>query len=188
MNNSESSNVKSSEEDEIKELIERAKILFDHQKEQYISAVASLRRLEDKAMKTFGSLSVIISVALLIVRNWWDTIFTINPEPKHIVCWIFLSTFIFLSMVSWGFAFSAMQLRNTEKPSADAQDLEDFFMLNKRYNSLASYAKEYSRLTISTDVKHSEIAKLIANCFESMLFGAWAFIGFLFFFLLIKIS
>jgi uncharacterized membrane protein len=63
-------NIKTIEEQE-KELIDKAELLFEHQKEQYESSVVRVRRLEDKALKTFGSLNLIITVALLIVRYWW---------------------------------------------------------------------------------------------------------------------
>jgi hypothetical protein len=177
-----------SRDEQEKELIERAEIIFDHQKQQYSLAIDGLRRLEDKAMKLFSALSIIITLAMLIVRNWWADIFPDQTGIMHYLCWFSLGLFIFLSLVSWGFTFSAMQPKEFERPSSDADELEDFFMSNPRYNSLSSYAREFSRLTSTVDENHVEKVKMIKNCSEAMLFGAWAFVSFIITFFLLKLG
>ena len=174
-------------EDQEKELIDKAKLLIEHQKEQYESSVERVRRLEDKALKTFGSLNLIITVALLIVRYWWVDIFPGKYTPLHAFCWLSLSVFMVMYFISWGFSFSAMQLKDLECPSSDAQDMEMFYMGNKIYNSLSSYAKEYSRLAGVVDNIHKDKIRLINNCFEAMLIGAWSFTAFLISVVIIKI-
>lgn len=170
-----------------KELIERAELLYEHQKKQYELATDGIRRLEDKAMKTFSAISIIITIALLIVRYWWTDIFPEKTEPLHLLCWAFLAFFLVMFCISWGFTFSAMQLIDVEKPSSDAVSLESFFMDSKRYNSLTSYAREYSRLTEVVDAGHLAKAKLINHCFEAMCFGAWSFVVFVITVVIIKI-
>lgn len=170
------------------ELIERAEILFDHQKQQYNLAIDGLRRLEDKAMKLFSALSIIITLAMLIVRNWWADIFPVQTEFTHYLCWVSLGLFMLFSLVSWGFTFSAMQPKEFERPSSNSDELEDFFMNNARYNSLSSYAREFSRLTSTVDENHAEKVQMIKHCSESMLFGAWAFVSFLITFFFIKLG
>ncbi|VUS53685.1 hypothetical protein [Klebsiella spallanzanii] len=179
-------NIKTIEEQE-KELIDKAELLFEHQKEQYESSVVRVRRLEDKALKTFGSLNLIITVALLIVRYWWVDIFPGKYTPLHAFCWVSLSAFIIMCFISWGFSFSAMQLKDWECPSSDPQRMEVFYMDNKIYNSLSAYAKEYSRLAGVVGNIHEDKTRLINNCFESMLFGAWAFTVFLISVVIIKV-
>ncbi|HGG8854123.1 TPA: hypothetical protein ACJJ1B_005270 [Enterobacter roggenkampii] len=137
-----------------KELIERAELLYEHQKKQYELSSDGIRRLEDKAMKTFGAISIIITIAILIVRNWWSDIFPDKHEPLHLFCWFFLAFFLVMYCISWGFTFSAMQLQDIRRPSSDADSLESFFMDSKRYNSLTAYAREYSRLTDVVDAGH----------------------------------
>lgn len=175
-------------EDQEKELIERAEIIYDHQKEQYKLAIDGLRRLEDKSMKLFGALSIIITLAILIVRNWWADIFPEQSGILHYCCWFALGCFIVLSLISWGFTFSAMQPKEFERPSSVADELEGLFMYEPRYNSLSSYAREYARLTGTIDVNHVEKVRLIKNCSEAMLFGAWFFVIFLITFLLVKLN
>lgn len=176
------------EKKESDELIEKAKLLFDHQKEQYKEVSEGLRRLEDKAMKTFSALSIIITIALIIIRYWWDDIFPKQYDPLHGLCWLFLSIFVTTSAISWGFTFSAMQLENLARPSSDANETEEFYMYNERVNALAAYAREYSRLTAGIADVHSKKAKLINNCFESMLYGAWSFLLFLITIVIIKLN
>jgi hypothetical protein len=171
-----------------KELVERAEILFDFQKEQYEMATDGLRRLEDKAMRTFSSLSIVITATLLIIRYWWTDIFSGKHDPLHYFCWFFLFSFIIASMISWGFNFSAMQLKDFNRPSSDPNKMEDFFMNNERYNSLSAYAKEYSKLTSMIDSHHAEKAKKINFCFEAIHYSAWMFIFFLISFILIKLT
>ena len=170
------------------ELIERAELLFEHQKTQYEIASDGVRRLEDKAMKTFGAISVIITIALLVVRYWWNDIFPQKSDVLHVVCWGFLVFFLGMFFISWGFTFSAMQLQDVERPSSDADSLESFYMHQKRYNSLTAYAREYSRLTDVVDLGHLTKAKLIRNCFEAMHFGAWSFVCFLLTVVVIKFN
>lgn len=174
--------------DQEDELTEKAELLIKHQKEQYESSVERIRRLEDKALKTFGSLSIVITVALLVVRYWWKDIFPEHYTPLHAFCWFFLIVFISTCFISWGFAFSAMQLQDLECPSSDATEIERFYMGNKIYNSLSAYAKEYSRLTGVVDKKHIEKSKVINFCFESMLYSAWSFVFFLILVVIIKLN
>jgi hypothetical protein len=170
------------------ELIKRAELLYDHQKRQYELSVDGLRKLEDKAMKIFSALNIVITITLLIIRNWWGDIFPPKSSIIHIVCWVALGAFLTLSLIAWGFVFSAMQLKDFERPSSDPVALENLFMKNERYNSLASYAKEYSRLTSKSDESHQEKVKMVLRCSESMLFGAWSFVVFLITFLIIKFN
>lgn len=168
------------------ELIKRAELIYDHQKKQYELSVDGLRKLEDKAMKIFSALNIVITIILLIVRYWWSDIFPEKFSPVHVICWASLSIFLSLSLISWGFIFSAMQPKDFERPSSDPDLMEALFMLNKRQDSLTAYAREYSRLTGKVDHNHVDKVKMVRRCSESMLFSAWAFVAFLISFILIK--
>jgi len=170
------------------ELIKKAEVVYEHQKKQYELSVDGLRRLEDKAMKIFSVLSVVITVTLLIIRYWWADLFPEKASPLHVLCWIELLIFIFMAMVSWGFTFSAMQPKDFERPSSDADEVEQLFMNHPRYNSLTSYAREYARLTGTVDRNHIEKVKLIMHCSEAMLYGAWVFVSFIISFSIVKLG
>jgi len=170
-----------------KECVERAKLLFDHQEKQYNTAVAGISRLEDKSVKIFSALNIIITVALLMVRYWWSDVFPGVFSPQNAVCWFFLAMFFIFVFISWGFTFSAMQLKERERPSS-SPEMHGFYMDHPRYNSLTSFAKEYSRLTSILDEVHEEKVKLIRHCSESMLFGAWSFMLFFITLTLLKVN
>ena len=170
------------------ELIKKAEIVYEHQKKQYELSVDGLRRLEDKAMKIFSVLSFVITITLLIIRYWWADLFPKDFSPLHVLCWMALLLFIFMVMISWGFTFSAMQPKDFERPSSDADKVEQLFMNHPRYNSLTSFAREYSRLTETVDRNHVEKVKLIIRCSEAMMYSAWVFVFFIISFVIIKIG
>lgn len=169
------------------ETIERAKLLYDYQLAQYELAVTSIRRLEDKATKIFGVLSVIITAVLLIIRYWWEDLFKAGQAPLQYICWMALFAVILFSLMAWGFTFSAMQTNNFEKPPSSNVML-DFFLDKKRYQSMTLAAKTFSRLTDEVDGFHARKASSINNCSECMLFGAWSFVIFLISFFIFKIN
>lgn len=169
------------------ERIERATLLFEHQKEQYESSIEGYRRLEDKLQKLFASLSVIFSLVILIVRNWWVDLFPEKTTSLHHISWCLLSLFLFFAILSWRFTLSGMRGRVLERPDS-SNVLVKVFMENERDTLLVNYAKEYSRLTDVIDVLHASKVKTMNRCSESMHWGAWSFVAFLFFLFLIKIN
>ncbi|WP_263754601.1 hypothetical protein [Kosakonia cowanii] len=174
-------------DDNQKEFIERAKLLFDYQQKQYEFALASLRRLEDKAAKIFGSINIMITITFILVKYLESIIFAEENTPPAILCWIALALFFILFLISWGFTFSAMQPREGLRPPTDSSVI-GFFMDNPRQNALSAFANSYVGFIEHVDSIHKEKVKLIQNAAEAMLFGAWAFVAFLIFFLITKFS
>ncbi|ANV92245.1 TPA: hypothetical protein ACSW2J_004298 [Escherichia coli] len=173
--------------DDQKEWIERAKFVFDYQQKQYEFALTSLRRLEDKATKIFGSINVILTISMLIVRYWDSYIFVSEITPPRVLCWLSLALFFVFFLISWGFVFSAMQPREGMRPATDASII-DFFMGNPRQNSMSSFASSYTDFIDKLDEVHKEKVAVIQKGSEAMLFGAWSFIIFLISFLLIRFT
>ncbi|ENG4133557.1 hypothetical protein ABT208_000537 [Escherichia coli] len=169
------------------ETIERAELLYEYQCSQFELSLASIRRLEDKASKMMGFLTVIITTSLLIVRYWWGDIFTGGYTPIRALCWGSLALFLLFSAIAWGFSLSAMQVAEFERPSSSLQ-LTDFFIKNKRYQSLVEAANCYSGVTSKTDEAHNIKVDLIGKSFESIVLGAWSFIAFILFFLTLKLT
>lgn len=50
------------------ELLERSKLYFEYQADQYAAALDRIRKLEEKGLKVFASLSVIVTAFILIIR------------------------------------------------------------------------------------------------------------------------
>lgn len=145
------------------------------------------RRLEDKATKMFGVVSIIITTVLLIIRLWRQDIFDGDHSYLQVLCWFSLFILLFCVMAAWGFTFSAMQTQDFEKPSSSCE-MEHRFLNSKRYILLTDMANSYSDFTAIVDQSHAEKAKLVNKCSEAMLFGAWAFVVFLISFLILKLS
>ncbi|EMH4072894.1 hypothetical protein RGJ01_001206 [Serratia marcescens] len=167
------------------DLIERATLLFEYQKEQYEAAIDGYRRLEDKLQKLFGILGIIITTVVLIIRYWYKDLFPGIYEPFHLWCQIFLGLFVITVFLAWGFTFSGMQPRVLERPDS-SNELTPIFMGNKRKDILTTYAEEYSRLTGVIDVLHAEKVGIMKKCSEVMLIGAWLFVVFLCSFIILK--
>ncbi|SFQ99077.1 hypothetical protein SAMN04487773_0913 [Enterobacter sp. kpr-6] len=165
--------------DEDEEAIERAELLFKHFKERYDMALASVRRLEDKASKIFGSMSTFLAVMLLIIRYWWPDLFGEGVTPLKVIIWGTLSLFMASCIIAWGFVFSAMQLKEFDRPSIDFKALCAFYLQKPRYNTLSLYAKEYGALTESIESIHQEKASLIRKSCESILYAGWLFVIFI---------
>ncbi|HGU5559266.1 TPA: hypothetical protein ACM93N_002573 [Escherichia coli] len=172
----------------IDEAVERAKLLYEYQVSQYELSVASIRRLEDKATKILGILSVVITVALLIIRYWWSDIFEGGYTPLKAICWGALMMFTLLALCSWGFTFSAMVPKEFSKPPSSTEVVTDFIVDNPRYETMTTLANTYSKCTEVVDDLHGEKVKMIQNCTESMLFGAWMFLLFLISFVFLKFN
>lgn len=173
--------------DDQKEWIERAKFVFDYQQKQYEFALTSLRRLEDKATKIFGSINVIITIAMLMVRYWDDYIFSRDVTPERLICWTALSMFFVFFLISWGFVFSAMQPREGMRPATDINVI-GFFMDNPRQSSFSSFASSYTDFIDKLDEIHKEKVGVIQKGSEAMLFGAWSFIIFLICFVIMRFT
>lgn len=172
--------------DVINETTERSKLLYDYQVSQYELAVASIRRLEDKATKILGILSIIITVSLPIIQYWWSDLFDGGYTPLKAICWGFLMMFTLMAILSWGFTFSAMVPKEFSKPPSSIDVITDFIVDTPRYETMTTIANTYSRCTEVVDELHGEKVKMIKNCTESMLFGAWMFLLFLISFFFLK--
>lgn len=170
----------------LEEYVNRAELLYDYQKEQYELSVDSIRRLEDKATKMLGILSFIITVSLLVVRYWWDDIFSGPVTPVKVCCWLALGLYLVLTLFSWGYSFSAMIPKDFTKPPS-GEDMVKHFLLQPRHVSLTWSANSYSDYTKVVDEIHKEKVKMLNNGNESILFSAWSFVIFMIFVFIVKI-
>lgn len=173
----------------IKETNDRAELLYKYQVAQYELAVDSIRRLEDKSTKLLSILSIVITVALLIIRYWWSDLF--GPAnaitPLKVLCWLFLFSFVMFSMFSWGHTFSAMIPKEFAKPPSSLE-ITEHFINNPRYKTMTDCANSYSMCTDIVDELHAEKVRAIEHCTQTMLLGAWSFFFFLILFFILKIN
>lgn len=165
-------------QEEIEERIERAKLLYEYSKEQYEQYLNRLRLLEEKGLKVFGTISVIVTALVLIARFGADSILIsikIHPYPgvAALVCGVL--TFIGLCS-SWSFVFRAVVLIN--KPKMPVEGIDRVFFLNTRDDSLYSLAQLYIDASKKIEEIHDDKAFLIGKSFEDMEFTGWCFVLF----------
>ncbi|MEN3753727.1 hypothetical protein ABC733_17075 [Mangrovibacter sp. SLW1] len=158
-------------------------MLYEYQVAQYELSVDSIRRLEDKATKLLGGLSLVLTVTLLILRYWWNDLFvtTAQHSPLQVICWLFLFSFLMFSVFSWGYTFSVMIPKEFSKPSA-SQEITPLFVERPQYLTMTECANTYSQCTDVVDELHAEKVRMINHCTQSMLLGSWSFLFFLIFF------
>jgi hypothetical protein len=160
------------------ELLERSKLYFEYQADQYAAALDRIRKLEEKGLKVFASLSVIVTAFILIIR------FTVTLvlNQKFVVLNIatgLAGVLTFLCLCSaWSFVFRAVLLKDIPKLPTDHQKMEGVFLDNPRDSTYVGLAKHYAKATSQIETTHGDKAKLIGLSFREMAFTAWAFLVF----------
>jgi len=131
-------------QEEVEETIERAKLLYDYFKEPYEQYLERLRLSEEKGLKVFGSISVIVTALILIARFGADLILSaIKNHPYPGVAALVCGAVTFIGLCSsWSFVFRAVVLIN--QPTMSVEGIDRVIFLNTRDDSLYSMAQLYS--------------------------------------------
>ncbi|MGO2158471.1 MAG: hypothetical protein ACTH5V_22115 [Serratia proteamaculans] len=160
------------------ELLERSKLYFEYQADQYASALDRIRKLEEKGLKVFASLSVIVTAFILIIRFTAALVLNQKFVVLNIAtCVAGFLTFLFLCS-AWSFIFRAVLLKDIPKMPTNHQKMESVFLDNPRDSTYIGLAKHYSKATLQIEATHGDKAKLIGLSFREMAFTAWGFLVF----------
>ncbi len=166
------------EEGIAEELLERSKLYFEYQADQYAAALDRIRKLEEKGLKVFASLSVIVTAFILIIR--FTAALVLNQ--KFVVLNIATCAAGFLTFLclcsAWSFVFRAVLLKDIPKMPTSHQRMESVFLENPRDSTYIGLAKYYAKATLQIEVTHGDKAKLIGFSFREMAFTAWGFLVF----------
>ncbi|WP_233527540.1 hypothetical protein JEM67_16925 [Serratia sp. PAMC26656] len=170
--------MKSLENDIAVELLERSKLYFEYQETQYAAALDRIRKLEEKGLKVFASLSVIVTAFILIVR--FTAALLLNQKFAALNMLICIAGFFtFLCLCSaWSFVFRAVLLKDIPKLPTNHQKMESVFLDNPRDSTYVGLAKQYSKATLKIEETQGDKAKLIGLSFREMAFTAWSFLVF----------
>lgn len=165
-------------QEEAEERIERATLLFDYAKEQYNQYLDRLHLLEEKGLKVFGSISVVVTALILIARFGANLILTSIKTHSFLgVAAFVFGVLTFVGLCScWSFVFRAVVLIN--KPKMPVQDIDEVFLENTRDDSLFSMSKLYIDAAKKIEEIHDEKAFLIGKSFDEMQFTGWCFVIF----------
>ena len=152
--------------------LEKYKVLYEHQKNQFEKEVERYRRLEEKATKYFGSMTIAVGAYLFLAR--W-AIENITP-PKNPIDWVVIISIAitFLSfMSSWSFSFRATKLSDIIRMPSDAT-LIDYFTDNQRGTVLLGLSRKYSEAITEIGKNYREKLALVRKTYSEITFTAWA--------------
>lgn len=171
-------NEQSFSREDAEERIERATLLLDYSKEQYNQYLDRLHLLEEKGLKVFGSISVVVTALVLIARFGANLILSsIKLHSNLGIAAFVFGVLTFVGLCScWSFVFRAVVLIN--KPKMPVKDVEAVFLENTRDDSQFSMSKLYIDAAKNIEEIHDEKAFLIGKSFDEMQFTGWCFVIF----------
>lgn len=152
--------------------LEKFKILYEYQKNQFEKEIERYRRLEEKATKYFASMTIAVGGYLFLAR--W-AVENIVP-PKFLFDWLVVISMAitFISfMSSWSFSFRATRLSNIIKMPSDESFIE-FFLDNDRGAVLLALSSRYSEAIIEIEKKYKDKLSLVRKSYSEITFTAWA--------------
>ncbi|PWK07058.1 hypothetical protein C7421_1089 [Pantoea ananatis] len=159
------------------ESTERASILLDFFKDQYDYGLERMRRIEDKALKLFGSVSVIITALVLTIRFVGGELLNSDADFFTVSLLIFgAGTFISL-VISWVMVFSAVTLKDLPTLITDS-DTATFFLTKPRNETLWDEAEQYHNALKDINNIHDKKAWRINISIHAMWLTAFFFVVF----------
>ncbi|NTZ75309.1 hypothetical protein FCI59_28840 [Pseudomonas protegens] len=152
--------------------LEKYKILYEHQKNQFEKEVERFRRLEEKATKYFGSMTIAVGAYLFLVR--W-AVESLLP-PKNLIGWLVIFSIIltFVSFLSsWSFSFRATKLSDIIRMPSDTALIE-YFSDNLRGTVLLGLSRRYSEAIIEIEKAYRDKLYLVIKTYSEITFTAWS--------------
>lgn len=168
-------------EDEGKDLyeesVERATLLLEYTKDQYDYSLERMRRVEEKGLKLFASVSVITTALVLTLRFVGDEI--IKSDLTCMSVLLLLTgglTFIFL-VFAWVFVFSAVTLKDLPALTT-GEDADSFFLSYPRNETIWDTARKYHQAIQKLSEIHNLKALKFNKAVISMRCTALFFVSF----------
>tara|TARA_R110002050_G_scaffold287828_2_gene439238 strand:- start:224 stop:742 length:519 start_codon:yes stop_codon:yes gene_type:complete len=151
--------------------LEKFKILYEHQKNQFEKEIERFRRLEEKATKYFGSMTIAVGGYLFLARWAMENII----PPKNMIDWLVIISMAitFISfMSSWSFSFRATRLSDIIRMPSNGY-LIDYFSDNERGVVLLGLSRKYSEAIVEIEGKYKEKLVLVRKTYSEITFTAW---------------
>lgn len=151
--------------------LEKFKILYEYQKNQFEKEIERYRRLEEKATKYFGSMTIAVGGYLFLARWAMGNIIS----PKNMIDWLVVISMAitFVSfMSSWSFSFRATRLSDIIRMPSDGA-LIDYFSDNERGTVLLGLSRRYSQAIVEIEGMYKERLSLVRKTYSEITFTAW---------------
>lgn len=142
------------------ERIERAKLILDFSKEQYDYALDRTKSLEDKALKVFSTVSVIVTAYIFLVRYVGTLVLQAAHSFVYYLATITGALTLLAISLAWFFVFRSVLLKDIPiQEYGPATD--DYIFDNKRDVSTWGLARRYSEAASKVDTSHTRKAKFV---------------------------
>ena len=153
---------------------EKFKELYLFQKSQFEDEINRFNRLEDKAVRYLGSLTIAVSAFVIIVR-WGAEKFI---PPTNILEWVtvILISITLVAVVSaWSCVFCALQLQTLIKLNSD-ESMINYFKENKKETVYLGLAQRYSESCLKVAAEYEKKLKHVRKGYKEIIFAGWCFI------------
>lgn len=152
---------------------EKYKALYEYQKNQFEFESERFNRLEDKAVKYLGSITVAVSAYVLLVRWCVDKIIPLSGVLDWMVVVSIVITI--LSMVSaWSFIFRSIKLQDLMKMPIEG--VSELFHNNERGTVYLSLSKRYSEASKEKEKQYDLKLVNVRKGYSEIIFSGWSFI------------
>ncbi|MGX9188056.1 hypothetical protein [Stenotrophomonas sp. Ker107b] len=149
--------------------VDKLKLMYEHQKAQFLLEVERYRRLEEKAAKYLASMSFFIA-AFFVVAKWAGE--TVVPA-KGFFDWLVIALLIYTFgsfISSWSFCFRATRLANMVKLSA-AKEMVEFFLENHPPAVLLGLSRKYSEAILIIEGLYNKKLRYVEKAYGEISFS-----------------
>jgi hypothetical protein len=152
--------------------LEKYKLLYEYQKDQFEKEIERFRRLEDKATKYLSSMTIAMGAYLFLAR--WAIENTIPPKGPIEWCVVIsmISTFVAF-MSSFSFFLRTTNLSGIVKMPADSA-LIDYFHENQRPTVLLGLSKKYADGVARMEESYEIKLGFVKKTYSEIVFTAWS--------------
>lgn len=160
-----------------KERIKRPEILYHFYQKHYEDSQQRLRAIEDKGVKVFGLLSVMLTAFVVIVRFAAGTLLNTPTCVMHILI-IIAGCLTFISVCgAWSFIFRALII-HPDPAMPVGREFESFILNSDTDSSYWGLSKRYTEAVNDIDVMQAKKSRLINLSFRVIKYSAGSFIIF----------
>lgn len=159
------------------ERVERASLILDFSKQQYDYALDRTRNVEEKALKVFSSLSIVVTAFVFLIRYISTLFFTAKFDIFYVLTLITGGGTFLLISLAWYNVFRAVHLTDIHTQGYGSKT-DDYVFENSRDVSIWGLARRYSEAAAIIDDKHTKKAEYVGLSIKFTGYTALCFVIF----------
>lgn len=153
---------------------QKYKDLYHYHRDQFNSENDRYNRLEDKATKYLGAITVTVSAYVLLVRWSSDSIFPPDGFWDWLAVISILLTFAAMAS-SWSFIFRSIKLQDNKKMPV-GNEITEYFHDNERATIYLGLAKKYAEATDAKEAEYDKKLIYVRKGYLEIIFSGLCFI------------